>query len=326
MQCFQKDPNLRVSARKLLKHPWIVNARRSDSVVPKKSTEYEEAVKSVQEWNEALRSPEPAASRRVPRSDSQNPPSLRLDTRYTPTKDTLPSPVSRHVADRFRSPNSTEEDNWDDDFATAISPSALQLPHLRPHDNFGGMLSSEKLKAFASLDGTVLKSDDSFEEFDDPFGRSLQAGEPDPLKTIRPSPSQQTGTGTPQGQSAHYGPQMRRGPPLNTSINPSHGGQMTQNSSSPIRQQRPPGFYKENAVEDYSDIIIDNEDVLDRKISAFQVSNSQAPTGHVIKQLTPSRRAMIIQTRRSQQGPEKLYGIRAHQTKKINLNLEDKYP
>lgn len=325
MQCFQKDPNLRVSARKLLKHPWIVNARRSDSVVPKKSTEYEEAVKSVQEWNEALRSPEPAASRRG-RSDSQNPPSLRLDTRYTPTKDTLPSPVSRHAADRFRSPNSTEEDNWDDDFATAISPSALQLPHLRPHDNFGGMLSSEKLKAFASLDGTVLKSDDSFEELDDPFGRSLQAGEPDPLKTIRPSPSQQTGTGTPQTQSAHYGPQMRRGPPLNTSINPSHGGQMIQNSSSPIRQQRPPGFYKENSVEDYSDIIIDNEDVLDRKISAFQVSTPPSHTGHVIKQLTPSRRAMIIQTRRSQQGPEKLSGIKAHQIKKINLNLEDRYP
>lgn len=182
------------------------------------------------------------------------------------------------------------------------------------------MLSSEKLKAFASLDGTVLKSDDSFEEFDDPFGRSLQAGEPDPLKTIRPSPSQQTGTGTPQG------PQMRRGPPLNTSINPSHGGQMIQNSSSPIRQQRPPGFYKENSVEDYSDIIIDNEDVLDRKISAFQVSTPQAHTGHVIKQLTPSRRVMIIQTRRSQQGPEKLSGIKAHQTKKINLNLGDKFP
>lgn len=101
---------------------------------------------------------------------------------------------------------------------------------------------------------------------------------------------------------------------------------MIQNSSSPIRQQRPPGFYKENSVEDYSDIIIDNEDVLDRKISAFQVSTPQAHTGHVIKQLTPSRRVMIIQTRRSQQGPERLSGIKAHQTKKINLNLGDKFP
>ncbi|KAL5050295.1 hypothetical protein BDW71DRAFT_123367 [Aspergillus fruticulosus] len=273
MQCFQKDPNLRVSARKLLKHPWIVNARRSDSVVPKKSTEYEEAVKSVQEWNEALRSPESTVLRRGTRSDNQNPPSLRLDTRYTPTKVTLPSPVSRNVADRFSSTGSGEEDNWDDDFATAISPSALQLPHLRPHDNFGGMLSSEKLKAFASLDGTVLKSDDSFEEFDDPFRGSLQAGEPDPLKTIRPSPSQQANAGTPHTQNGPYGAHMRRGPPLNTAITPTHGGQVLQNSSSPIRQQRPPLCYKENSVEDYSDIISANEDVLDRKISAFQESD-----------------------------------------------------
>ncbi|KAL5342521.1 cytokinesis protein sepH [Aspergillus crustosus] len=268
MQCFQKDPNLRVSARKLLKHPWIVNARRSDSVVPKKSTEYEEAVRSVQEWNEALRSPESSTVKRGLRNDAQGPPSLRLDTRYTPTKDTLPSPVSRNLADRYRSSNSTEEDNWDDDFATAISPSALQLPHLRPHDNFGGKLSSEKLKAFASLDGTVLKSDDSFEEFDDPFARSLQPGEPDPLRTIRPSPSQQTHIGTSQAQNTPYG-RTKRGPLLNTSVNPSHS-QMIQNTSSPIRQQRPPLFYKENSVEDYFDLIMANEDVLDRKLSAFQ--------------------------------------------------------
>ncbi|KAL4906435.1 hypothetical protein BDW74DRAFT_150347 [Aspergillus multicolor] len=273
MQCFQKDPNLRVSARKLLKHPWIVNARRSDSVVPKKSTEYEAAVKSVQEWNEALRSPESSALKRGNRGDNQNPPSLRLDTRYTPTKVTLPSPVSRNVADKFSSPSSGEEDNWDNDFATAISPSALQLPHLRPHDNFGGMLSSEKLKAFASLDGTVLKSDDSFQEIDDPFGRSLQAGEHDPLKTIRPSPSQQANVGISQLQGGSYGAQMRQGPPLNTAINPTHGGQVIQDSSSPIRQQRPPLFYKENSFEDYSDIISANEDVLDRKISAFQESD-----------------------------------------------------
>ncbi|KAL4809074.1 hypothetical protein BDV18DRAFT_133918 [Aspergillus unguis] len=282
MQCFQKDPNLRVSARKLLKHPWIVNARRSDSVVPKKSTEYEEAVKSVQEWNEALRSPESSAPRKGIRNESQNPPTLRLDTRYTPTKE-YPSPITRNVADRFMSPHSIEEDNWDDDFATAISPSALQLPHLRPHDNFGGMLSSEKLKAFASLDGTVLKSDDSFEEFDDSFGGSLQGGETDPLKTIRPSPSQQANAATPQSQSTPYSSHMRRGPPLNTSIGPSPAGQMLQNSSSPIRQQRPPLFFKENSVEDYSDIIIPNQDVLDRKLSAFQESDENTDSPEPVK-------------------------------------------
>lgn len=73
MQCFQKDPNLRVSARKLLKHPWIVNARRSDSVVPAHAPKYDEAVKSVQQWNEALRSPNSDSIRRVSRSRSSIP-------------------------------------------------------------------------------------------------------------------------------------------------------------------------------------------------------------------------------------------------------------
>jgi hypothetical protein len=68
---------------------------------------------------------------------------------------------------------------------------------------------------------------------------------------------------------------MKRGPPLKTAINPTNGAQMLQNASSPIRQQRPPLFYKENSVEDYSDLIMANEDVLDRKLSAFQVSNDR---------------------------------------------------
>lgn len=30
-QCFQKDPNLRVSAKKLLRHPWMQTARKNMS-------------------------------------------------------------------------------------------------------------------------------------------------------------------------------------------------------------------------------------------------------------------------------------------------------
>src|SRR5271156_6560507 len=146
MQGFQKDPNLRVSARKLLKHPWIANASRSESVVPKKSTEYEEAVKSVQEWNEALRSPEPGSVRKslpmLARQDLSH-------TLATPGKEQQASTIQKTTAERFGTPEDEADDNWDDDFATAISPSALQLPHLRPQDHLGGLLSSDKLKAFA---------------------------------------------------------------------------------------------------------------------------------------------------------------------------------
>ena len=154
MQCFQKDPNLRVSARKLLKHPWIVNAKRSDAVVPKKPTEYDEAVKSVQQWNEALKSPN-ASLRRASRPMSSSPIPGRREQNHvmaTPARGPLNLAKPRVSTEQFRSPNNTAEDNWDDDFDSTISPSVLQLPHLRPQDNFGGVLSAEKLKAFASID------------------------------------------------------------------------------------------------------------------------------------------------------------------------------
>ncbi|THH10479.1 hypothetical protein EW145_g1305 [Phellinidium pouzarii] len=72
--CFQKDVNLRISAKKLLRHPWMISARKQmgmdvnekrkegekdDSTTrrPLSNYNYDEAVLKVQEWNEALRSP-----------------------------------------------------------------------------------------------------------------------------------------------------------------------------------------------------------------------------------------------------------------------------
>lgn len=190
MQCFQKDPNLRVSARKLLKHPWIVNARRSDSVVPKKPTEYDEAVKSVQQWNEALKSPNAGSLRRTSRPMSLSPVPGRHDPLpiiATPAKGPPSLAKPRFTTEQFRSPDNVSDDNWDDDFTSAISPSALQLPHLRPHDNFGGLLSSEKLKAYASFETVTEETnwDDNFEGDLTVTGQSLIT-EYDPLQTIRP--------------------------------------------------------------------------------------------------------------------------------------------
>jgi serine/threonine protein kinase len=72
--CFQKDCNLRISAKKLLKHPWMVSARKQMTGGEKEGAtpagerngvgggrrplsnyNYDEAVLKVQEWNEALR-------------------------------------------------------------------------------------------------------------------------------------------------------------------------------------------------------------------------------------------------------------------------------
>ncbi|KDR82414.1 hypothetical protein GALMADRAFT_220413 [Galerina marginata CBS 339.88] len=77
--CFQKDCNLRISGKKLLKHPWMVSARKQMSDGKDRSGDsareqpagtegngaakrhsnynYDEAVLKVQEWNEALKSP-----------------------------------------------------------------------------------------------------------------------------------------------------------------------------------------------------------------------------------------------------------------------------
>lgn len=61
LQCFQKDPNFRVSARKLLKHPWIavINTKKPTSTTEDigATTKFEDAVRSVQQWNEAIKSP-----------------------------------------------------------------------------------------------------------------------------------------------------------------------------------------------------------------------------------------------------------------------------
>ncbi|KAG0208107.1 hypothetical protein BGX28_000863 [Mortierella sp. GBA30] len=57
--CFQKDCNLRVSAKKLSKHPWIQMSKKKASGSQRSREKaipaYEEAVKSVQQWNEALK-------------------------------------------------------------------------------------------------------------------------------------------------------------------------------------------------------------------------------------------------------------------------------
>lgn len=73
MQCFQKDPNLRVSARRLLKHPWITSSRRTDDPLHKAPANYKETVEEVKQWNEALRSPDARSLRGPTKLSSSHP-------------------------------------------------------------------------------------------------------------------------------------------------------------------------------------------------------------------------------------------------------------
>ena len=266
MQCFQKDPNLRVSARKLLKHPWIVNARRSDSVVPKKPTEYEEAVKTVQQWNEALKSPTAGSLRKTSRPMSSSPVPGRGSPSVlaTPAKGALHIARPRATAEQFRSPDNTGDDNWDADFASAISPSALQLPHLRPHDNFNGMLSAEKLKAYASFE-TVTEE----ENWDDNFEGELtvrspmKVAEPDPMQTVRLYKSSKAADSHPKRASPKKPGEWKRTPPVNQRALPR---QPQRAESKLVKPQRPTVVYKENTIEDYPNVITNNDAVLERKL------------------------------------------------------------
>ncbi|KAL1733487.1 hypothetical protein EV714DRAFT_204640 [Schizophyllum commune] len=170
--CFQKDCNLRVSAKKLLRHPWMVSTRRQMEDAPRESQgpggrplsnyNYDEAVLKVQEWNEALKSPS-----RPSKHPSKSKPSA------SPAMDIQPLrlPVSTS-AGSAGSGWKEQTDNWDDDFEEGISLTKLQAPVRVP--------SKDSASIRASLD----KSTSSEEE---------RADGDDNARTIRPNFSPNSG-------------------------------------------------------------------------------------------------------------------------------------
>lgn len=279
MQCFQKDPNLRVSARKLLKHPWIVNARRSDSEVQKNATEYQEAVKSVQQWNEALKdSPNGHTVRKnstTSSSDSPIPgPRDMLRPLKSPTKTSAPNIRPKSTTEKFRSIDDEDSDNWDNDFATAISPGALHLPHLKPIDNFGGLLSSERLKAYAVADQSDNQTGNGLEDNTATVKPSQQPIVPDGenSRTVKLVPK---ASKTPSKHARHKS-EMPKPKPTPTQTNRKASLPMS-GRPNPVKpkgidvksppQAKPKTLYRESSIEDYSDIIKGNEELLDNKLS-----------------------------------------------------------
>ncbi|KAI0452128.1 hypothetical protein F5B21DRAFT_484697 [Xylaria acuta] len=283
MQCFQKDPNLRVSARKLLKHNWIVGCRRSDAPVAKTPGNFNQAVEEVKQWNKALTSSDNNL-RASAGSDSSVPPQhSQQNPRHVShehVKSNLPTPAKglftlakpRPSAEDFRSPELADDDNWDNDFATAISPTALQLPHIKPHDHFGGLLSADRLKAFASIDNS--------RDISGNWGLDLSGGElmtmkkvqpiqdEDPLeKTIRPNWNLAT---KPERNDDPPRPRTSRGSPRKQSASAHHRYHSRAKSNVSTKFElpsRPDLVYREQSVEDYSDLFDDNDGVLSQRLS-----------------------------------------------------------
>ncbi|KAJ3881971.1 hypothetical protein F5051DRAFT_320678, partial [Lentinula edodes] len=127
--CFQKDPNLRIGARKLLRHPWMVNsaknsARARPSISPSAvagrvpGTEgrlvsqygYDEAVQRVQEWNQALSSAANLSS--LPSSTSMT---IKPQSLAVPVT-TIGMPTSTMSSSGSAGSDEMDRDRWDDDF------------------------------------------------------------------------------------------------------------------------------------------------------------------------------------------------------------------
>ena len=262
MQCFQKDPNLRVSARKLLKHPWIASAGKIE--VPVKPTQYDETVKEVKQWNNKLKSPESSQRRESrPMSLSPQPPSRSLPGQFktpAPSKLVESNAATPRTTKIYRSPEENDDDIWDDDF-DSIPESALQLPR-RTHDNFAGALSSEKLKAFATFESVV--EEDTIEEDDDEnltVRSPVQLKHSDVLETMRsslppnrdvrsnkpPRPSSSNGKG---GQTTLLAPKSSA-----SALKTSQAKRKPQ-----LSERHPSSTFREDSVEDYSDLLAGSQD------------------------------------------------------------------
>ncbi|PUU84361.1 hypothetical protein B9Z19DRAFT_4627 [Tuber borchii] len=287
MQCFQKDPNLRVSARKLLKHPWIVTAKRADSIVRTPTTKYDEAVKSVQQWNEALKSPNAGASKKPLRNPIVSPTPRRYNNDLTaaavaPGKGGHRTFSASRKSEAFMSPenNDDDDDNWDDDFASVISPSALQLPRNRAPENrhLGVAQSSERLKSFASNDGANESWDDNFEgdltikspplmsDFDD-----------DAMQTIRPyfprrqsEPILEFDHDIPSPPMLPVKEKQSMLPPPSV-LSPSPTKLLKKKLVLPSRHaSRPASIFREDSFEDYSDLAPLNEASFAKKVDLMK--------------------------------------------------------
>ncbi|KAL9068867.1 MAG: hypothetical protein Q9157_006371 [Trypethelium eluteriae] len=263
MQCFQKDPNLRVSARKLLKHPWIASAGKAE--VPVKPTQYDETVKEVKQWNNKLKSPE-SSQRRDPRpiSLSPQPPSRSLPEQFrtpAPSKLIESNPAAQKSTKIYRSSEENDDDIWDDDF-DSIPESALQLPR-QTNDIFAGALSSERLKAFATFESVV--EEDTTEDDDDEnltVRSPVQLKHTDMLETVRPSPSPSKEIRSAKSmKSLSSGNEKLPTSSLLTS-KPSSAALKPSQSRRKLRsgESRPSHAFREDTVEDYSDLLANSQD------------------------------------------------------------------
>jgi serine/threonine protein kinase len=311
-ECFQKDPNLRVSAKKLLNHPWIKASKSGEA----RNKDPDEAIKEIQDWNFWLRSSPKegyvngAASRKVsakrPISRGDAKPKPKYDLPIHSVRNSLQNGRRRmQMTKHFASSEEDEDgDNWDDDFEQLSNGlGALTLPeHLKPHDELS-LFTSEKLKQFASID-MIPELDGKVEEWDDQFEGDLTVRSPlelakgDALETVRAfyppratsdemkhrppsSLARRSGSGDrPRRPSRDSQPKTQILRPAPKSTNSLRQKQTT---PQPIPKKPSPPVaahqesYREEDEEDYSDLVADDEAAFQRKLAGFSPNRPLDP-------------------------------------------------
>ncbi|KAF9738706.1 hypothetical protein PMIN06_009610 [Paraphaeosphaeria minitans] len=267
MECFQKNANLRIDARRLLQHKWILSTKRTAPDVASKSPEFNHAVNQIQQYNERLDS-EPA----LRRTSAAAPLPRRV-----PVNVNLNFPKQRPTAESFRSPEIDKDDNWDDDFAESISPRAFYQPHLKPQDNFGGLFSSDKLKAIASvmeepshMDGdATVKSPLNLHHL---RGLPSVFAQGDAGRTSSTRARSSTSRSTSTSTITEEPPERHEGQPKTAFL------RGVPKLMQPPRTQaaafaRPSQIFRENSIEDYSDLTVADEGAFELKLKAMQIAN-----------------------------------------------------
>ncbi|KAF2662178.1 hypothetical protein K491DRAFT_585543 [Lophiostoma macrostomum CBS 122681] len=294
MECFQKNPTLRISAKRLLRHVWIQSAKRTQSAFTGRPTQYEKAVETVQEWNEALKSPNSLRkSARLASGPRKSPPSTATAAaapRKPSVNVNLNIPKQRPIADSFRSPDMDVSDNWDDDFAESISVNALHLPHLKPKDNFGGFFSYDRLKAYAgvepvaeepsSLDGeATLKSPLNLQ-------RHLQGRVETSKSESATSASIITAPSSTQPISQLMHAAERPEDPKTAFL---RGGALAPRHKA-AAAVRPERVFREDTIEDYSDLTPQDDRAFEKRVRAMQGSQplSILPQNQVVMTSSPA--------------------------------------
>lgn len=162
-----------------------------------------------------------------------------------------------------------DSDNWDDDFVTAISPSALHLPHLKPQDNFGGLLSSDKLKAFASTNDLRIDSDNYDDDFEGELltikGSTHQCDETQE-QTLRPVPRKAAAS---TNVRSHQRTKSSGG--KSSAAMAGQSGPKSRSKSQLANKfelpSRPDVVFREQSIEDFSDLFVDNDITFDHRVN-----------------------------------------------------------